>query len=157
MYSQESCPVWFLIHEQILTKLLTCLVSSPASGAASHHHYGGLDDGVSPSVRLLGYSRAHLGWWVTCRLEGGGDTLQRIQMSRAAHSPSAHELHLLPWTVRSDSTQTHCNSTTHCNKVPWAATGSSHSVWSVTVSWRGADSHADFTHWPYLLCGSPLQ
>lgn len=33
----------------------------PASRAASHHHYRRLDDGVSPSVGLLGYSRGHLG------------------------------------------------------------------------------------------------
>lgn len=39
--------------------------TNSASRAASHHHYRGLDDGVSPRVRLLGYSRGHLGCWVT--------------------------------------------------------------------------------------------
>lgn len=36
-----------------------------AGRAASHHHYRGLDDGVTPSVGLLGYGRAHLGRWVS--------------------------------------------------------------------------------------------
>lgn len=34
--------------------------SHPASRAASHHHYRGLDDGVSRCVGLLGNCRAHL-------------------------------------------------------------------------------------------------
>lgn len=32
-----------------------------ASRTASHHHYRRLDDGITPSKRLLGDSRAHLG------------------------------------------------------------------------------------------------
>lgn len=38
----------------------------PAGGAAAYNHHGGLDDGVGPRVRLLGYSGAHLGWGVAC-------------------------------------------------------------------------------------------
>lgn len=42
------------------------LESSPAGRAATHHHYRWLDDGVRPRIGLLGYSRAHLGCWVSC-------------------------------------------------------------------------------------------
>lgn len=32
-----------------------------AGRAAPHHHYRGLDDGVGPSIGLLGYCGGHLG------------------------------------------------------------------------------------------------
>lgn len=35
-----------------------------AGRAAAYNHHRGLDDGVGPRVRLLGYSRTHLGWRV---------------------------------------------------------------------------------------------
>lgn len=35
--------------------------TNSAGRTASHHHYRRLDDGVSSSVGLLGYSRGHLG------------------------------------------------------------------------------------------------
>ena len=39
--------------------------TNSAGRTASHHHYRGLDNGVSPCIRLLGYRRGHLGCWVS--------------------------------------------------------------------------------------------
>lgn len=67
----------------IFCRFISVCVFWPAGGAASHHHhrrlYDGVGRGVGRGVGLLGYGRAHLGWWVSC---------------------SGQQAHMLIWTFR---------------------------------------------------------
>lgn len=66
VYKLEMFQCYLICRTWTHQMFMCCYLNSPAGRAASHHHYRGLDDGVSAIIRLLGDSRGHLGWGVSC-------------------------------------------------------------------------------------------